>query len=297
MPHNRPGHVYRLQFQPPAQLDLFARPEEQLKEVIRAGNNTTRYGRTWLIGQVDSADDILSGRIGFVGDDTTDIWDSATQDFLEVGVPSGTTSPFAIDLRTLQATMQSRTGQIRIQSLIGAFEALLADAGYKWKIRGLRREMSLSEWKQSVDRVTSIKFVIRKPNPHYHGAKNLEALMTELETEAIKLEAIAEVSGVNLESEFVIETEEHIERGYGEAEYKGIKGTGSDARESVYLSAVGSEEDSEEASVDPTSGEVPTATLRSMLGAAVVEEELALAELPEEGDNEQHELEGPSEAN
>jgi hypothetical protein len=98
-----------------------------------------------------------------------------------------------------------------------------------------------------------------------------------MNTETIRLEAINEDAGIDLESDFIKETEGHIERGYGDAEYKGTKGQGSDARESVYVTRVGSEEDSEEATVDPTTGEVPTDTLRDMLAGT-----------EEDGDNGSH---------
>lgn len=265
MEHRRAGRVHRLILQPPAQISLLETPRQQVELAISPGNRTTRYNRTWIIGQTELNGNVLSGRIGFQGDGTTDIWDDDRKDFVEIAIPAGTTAPFAINLETLQAAMQARGSLIKIQSLIGAFEALLLESGFKWKIVGLSRSVSLAEWKKSVTKVTSIRFTIRKPNPHYHGAKNLEDLMGEMETETIRLEAIAEAAGVNVQSEFIMETESHIERGYGEAEYRGVKGTGSEAYDSFYVTNVGTEEDSEEAEVDPETGEVPTPTLRKML--------------------------------
>jgi hypothetical protein len=231
------------------------------------GNRTTRYNRTWIVGQTDLENRVLSGRIGFQGSGTTEWFDEASNDFIDISIPAGTTAPFAINLETLEAVMQAGSGQIKIRGLIGAFEALLADAGFKWRIVGFSKTVSLAEWKTSVEKVISIRFTIKKPNPHYGARDSLKALMEELETEAIKLEAFNEHEGVNLDSEFVLQTEEHIELGYGDAEYRGIKRDGGDVHESVYSTSYGVEEDSEEVPVDPGTGEVPTATLRTMISA------------------------------
>lgn len=275
MQHTRPGRVFTLRIIPPAQQTLLETPEEHILGAVAPGMRATRYGREWIVGQTslehvqpDGRFGDLTGRIGFQGESgTAEIWDDEIQDFVPTAIPSGLTAPFAIDLRTLTAAMQPRGSIIKINSLIGAFEALLSAPGQKWQIVGLRKPMSLEEWKSSVSKITTVKFWIREPNPHYHGARNLEDIMGDLRSEAIQMEARSE-AGLNSDSSFIRETEGHIERGYGEAEYKGVRGKGSEARETVYSTKVGAEEESDEVPVDPASGEVAASALVEVLAKA-----------------------------
>lgn len=272
MQHTRPGRVFTLRLIPPAQQTLLETPEEHILESISPGRRATRYGREWIVGQtsLERAEagrrhGDLTGRIGFQGEaGTAEIWDDDLQDFVPTAIPSGLTAPFAIDLQTLTAAMQPRGSVIRINSLIGAFEALLSAPGQRWQIVGLRNRMSLEEWKSSVSRVTTVKFWIREPNPHYFDAHNLKDIMEDVRSEAIQLEARNE-AGLNADSSFIRETEGHIERGYGEAEYRGVRGEGSEARETVYSTKVGAEEESEEIPVDPETGEVDPSSLVEVL--------------------------------
>jgi hypothetical protein len=275
MQHTRPGRVFTLRLIPPAQQTLLDTPEGHILEAISPGQRATRYGREWIVGQTThekedfgAGSGSLTGRIGFQGESgTAEIWDDDIQDFVPTAIPSGLTAPFAIDLDTLTAAMQPRGSIIKINSLIGAFEALLSADGDRWRVVGLRNPMSLEAWKNSVAKIISVKFTIREPNPHYFDAASLEDLMNDLESEAIQLEARNE-NGLNANSEFLKQTEGHIGRGYGEGEYKGVRGEGSQAHETVYSTRVGAEEESEEIAVDPTTGEVASADLVGVLAKA-----------------------------
>ncbi|QIZ98635.1 hypothetical protein [Leifsonia sp. PS1209] len=275
MQHTRPGRVFTLRFIPPAQQTLLDSPEEHILKAVAPGRRANRYGREWIVGQTvlevdgSSAPRVLTGRIGFQGESgTAEIWDDELQDFVPTAIPSGLTAPFAIDLVTLSAAMQPRGSVIKINSLIGAFEALLNADGERWRLEGLKRPMSLAEWKETVSKVVSVKFTIREPNPHYHGARDLEEIMNDFESEVIQLEARNEKKGINTQADFLLETEAHIGRGYGEGEYHGVRGEGSDAHETVYSTRVGAEEESEEVPVDPDTGEVPSDELRGVLAKA-----------------------------
>lgn len=265
MAHTRPGRVYRLRIVPDAQQSLLETTKQQILTRFATGNRVTTYQRTWIVGPTDLEDGVLSGRIGYQGEDgTAEIWDDAAQDFVETAVPQGLTAPFAIDLDTLSVAVQPRGGLIKVQSLVNAFERLLSVDPEKWKLVGFHTPTSLEDWKASVDRVVSVKFVVKVPNPNYHGADNVEELIELFAAQNVSLEA-QNPKGVDLSSPFVAETEQHIARGYGEAEYRGKSKT--DGRETVYSTAVGSEEQYEESAVDPSTGEVPTDNLRQILAA------------------------------
>jgi hypothetical protein len=269
MQHRRPGKVFSLRIVPPGSDSLFPaggedfyNPSVHIRTAIKPGNRASRYGREWIVGQTEELDGILAGRIGFQGEPgTAEIWDDDTKDFLHTAVPNGLTAPFAIDLKTLVAVMQPRGSLIKVNSLISAFEALLNQASGRWRLEPVRERMSLSEWKASVERVTAVKFLIREPNPHYHDAKNLQELMEQMESEVIELEAKSP-AGLNLAAPFIVETEGHLDRGYGEGEYRGETSEGST---SYYATRVGAEEQADLMDVDQVSGEVPPDSLRGLL--------------------------------
>lgn len=268
MTRRRQARVFQLRILPPADKGLLRFDTEvfdewgpRIREVIRPSARTTRYGREWIIGQVEEANGIITGRIGFQGEPgTAEVWDEERSDFIETAIPSGMTAPFAIDTRNLTAAIQARNPHIKVNGLVGAFEALLTGAGKRWRLEALRETMSLAEWKRSVHHVTYVRFTIREPNPHYHDARNLEELMSQLSSEVIQLEAQSD-NGLDINSPFIVETESHIERGYGDGEYRGL----SDAGESLYSTKVGAEEQSELREVDPSTGEVSQEDLRGVL--------------------------------
>jgi hypothetical protein len=263
MAHTRPGRVYRLRIVPDAQQSLLETTGEQILARVATGNRVTTYQRTWIVGPTEFADGVLSGRIGYQGEDgTAEIWDDAAQDFVETAVPQGLTAPFAIDLDALSVAVQPRGGLIKVQSLVNAFERLLSVEPEKWKLVGFKTPLPLAEWKASVDRIVSVKFVVKVPNPNYHGATNVQELIEVFAAQNVSLEA-QNPNGVDLDSPIVEETEGHIARGYGEAEYHGIRKT--DGHETVYSTAIGSEEQYEESAVDPATGEVSTDNLRQIL--------------------------------
>lgn len=277
MQRRRPAKVFRLRIVPPGADSLFAGkgeefedPASAIREAITPGSRVSRYGREWIVGQTDEVSHVLAGRIGFQGDPgTAEVWDDEAQDFLQTAVPSGMTAPFAIDLGELLVAIQPRNPTIKVNSLIGAFEALLTGDGPRWKLEPILERMSLSDWKHSVSAVTFVRFTIRKPNPHYADAHDLEDLMNQFESDVIQLEAQAD-TGINLQSDFLQETESHIERGYGDGEYKGIRM--SDGAETIYSTRVGAEEQAELRDVDQETGEVPPNVMRRVLSEADEEE-------------------------
>lgn len=179
-------------------------------------------------------------------------------------MPAGLTAPFVVNLRTLRMALQPRGSAIKLNGLIGAFRALLAQGGDQWRIETPTKVMTFVQWRSSVDRVTAVKFRLRKPNPHWQGAPDLEAVMEEAEA-AVAILELENEDGIDSASQFVAQSQVHVERGYGEARYVGVRGAGtSEARETVYNSSIGSEEESVDIPVGED-GEVTQADLAEAL--------------------------------
>lgn len=260
MTARRPGKVHLLYFQPPEQNHLFETWPEWIANRIKPGASVTRYGREWVIGQTEFDNDIVTGRIGYRGSEgVAEIWDDDAQDFKPIAVPQGQAVPFAINLQTMRLAIQSRP-MLKLNGLIGAIEAILSEDEFKWRIRSPREHMTFSDWRASVERVTKVRLRVIKPNPHYRDTPNLEALLEQAEAEVATLE-IEAVGGIDTDSTFIVESQEHIDAGYGEGVYRGVV---SEGHESVYNTKLETEENYEEYDVT-FEGEVPHDSLRSAL--------------------------------
>src|SRR5688500_4431202 len=166
---SRTGKVARVSLEPPRQGDLFVEQEERVRSAFVPGTSATRYGRTWLMGQVREEDGFLYGRIGFEAEGgVTEVWDPVRLDFAEVAIPSGVTSPFALRLSDLVMVFQTRGAIIKINTFIGAMQALLHEAtGDHWLLVTTRRRVDFATWRVTVDRVTRARFHLERPNPNY----------------------------------------------------------------------------------------------------------------------------------
>jgi len=207
---------------------------------------------------------ILSGRIGFQGEGaTSELWDEMAQDFVETSSPDGLTAPFAFDLGSMTGVVQIRPPRIRTNSVVGALEKLLSEPGQRWRIESLQSKKSLQAWKASVERITSIRMRVRIPNPHWHGAEDLRELMDQTAAQVVTLEMQSD-EGVDDSAQFIQQTEHHIERGYGDARYVGVRTDSSGQHESAYSTALSGEELFDELAIDAT-GEVPPEDLSALL--------------------------------
>lgn len=269
------SRVYKVVLVPAAEATLFPTRDQYVRDAFSPGRRTERYGREWIIGRTSRNADVLTGRIGFRGaEGMAEIWDEEEVNFREVAVPAGLTSPFAVNLRTLQMALQPRGAAITLNGLIGAFRSLLRKDGERWNIRSPRREMTFAQWRESVDLVTSVRFHLKKPNPHWQGTPELEAVMEQAEAEVAALELSAQ-QGIDTSASFVKESQHHVEREYGDARYVGLRGSRtSEPHETVYNTRISSEEESLEVPVGDD-GEVSQKDLTS-----------ALAEEPEAQDTE-----------
>lgn len=235
---------------------------QHLEQALQPGSSVTRYDRVWLIGGVEKSGNVLLGKIGFQGKaDTVELWDDEELDFAPQTVPSGMAAPFAIDLETLQIVIQPRGRDMTLNGVVQALRAMLKGGrSDDWRIEAESRKTSLSAWLKSVDRVTRVKFSIRKPNPHWEGAQELEDIMESAEAEVAHAELSAQ-DGINVDSSFIQQTQHHIDRGYGNSKWFGYR---SDTQEkTAFSSEVGEEEPMRR--ITDASGEVPPAVLKDVL--------------------------------
>lgn len=244
------GKVYRAKIIPPREPHLFSDSDGQrVANALSPGSRAESYGREWIVGKTSFRNGVLTGRIGFEKTEgTAEIWDEEKLDFKEVAIPQGLTAPFAVNLESLQLSFQPR-GAIKANGLMRAVRELLSLEGEKWEVESLRRKVSFEEWKDSVQLITRAKFDVKKPNPHYMNTPDLEAVLEQAEAEYAKLE-IASKDGLDLEADFLQQTLDHVDRGYGAAEFRGIRSiAGGNTVETTYSTEVGSEDEAVEAIV------------------------------------------------
>ena len=264
MPALKSGKVFVLTLIPPEQQLLMPSTAEYIVDRLSPGSSVTRYGREWIIGKTDLDGDLLSGRIGFRGEvGLAEIYDEDLRDFKAVAVPAGLAVQFVVDLAQLRLAVQPRGSVIKLNGLIGAFKALLSADGHAWRIGASGRKTTYRDWLQTVDRVVEIKMSVRKPNPHYRDTPDLEALLEQAEAEAAKVNLRSD-HGLDMASPFVNQTMEHIEAGYGEATMRGCRQEVSGLSETIYNTALGSEEEGTEAPVGEH-GEVSRDDLAAVL--------------------------------
>lgn len=244
MAHERETKIYSASIVPPDEsfLTQLSIPQ-RIQNALTPGSSAESYGRTWRIGQTELKGNLLIGRIGFQGEPgTTEVWNEQVVDFEEVDVPAGGTSPFIVNLETQQVWLQPRQ-RMTPGGLFRALERLLSLNGEKWTLSPEKPKVDLWEWKQSVSKVTQVKFIFKKPNPHYRETPNLEALLEESDAELAKLE-LASQEGLDTEASFISETQRHIDAGYGEGQYTGEKiDPNGEVVISRYFTNVGTEED------------------------------------------------------
>lgn len=275
----RTGRVYRLLLEPPKTMPMLDERSEtptvppQADELIRSAFSpascVTRYRRDWIVGQTTEDDGVLRGRLGIKGiEDIAEIWDEERKDFATTAVPAGAAVPFAIDLNTLVMVVQPR-GRIEINGIAGAVKMLLNEAtGSKdsWSVRAPGNELSFKEWREGVSVVRSVRFTVRKPNPHYRDTPDLQHIMEETEADIVRFEAKAD-HGLDLDAGFLKDTQVHVEAGYGEARYVGERvDAQGHVTESVYYTEIKSEQEAEELPADQD-GEVSFTGLAKTLGA------------------------------
>ncbi|MCL2489567.1 MAG: hypothetical protein FWF36_02390 [Propionibacteriaceae bacterium] len=268
MPSDRSGKVYVLALTPPNQLPLIPTPAEYVETCLQAGRSTKRYGREWILGQGKRDDQLLTGRIGFRGaQGVAEVYDDSIKDFRPMAVPAGLAVSYVVNLVTLKLAVQPRGSEIKLNGLIGAFRALLSSDREMWKVSIPGKvAITYTEWLETVDKVTEVKFHLRKPNPHYQDTPDLQALLDQAEAESARLR-LRSSEGLDVSSPFVTQSMKHVGLGYGDAVLVGQRQGPAGLSETIYNSQLNSEE-SGFAAPASENGEVSADTLTKVLAGA-----------------------------
>jgi hypothetical protein len=200
---------------------------EALSDSWGAGASVTRYGRTWRISRsYERSRGILSGRIGFIkeGDVVTYGWDPDAEDFRTEEASGGVIVPFIIDADEKLLAFQLRSGLVRPTTFTGAFQGLLnLSAVYRWQVQPLVIERSFSDWIESVQVITEVRFRLQRPNPNWRGRREVEHIVEELDAEVARLEArAAEGETLNTNSPLFRQALDHALDRYGRGVVRGL---------------------------------------------------------------------------
>ena len=193
---------------------------DALRASWRPGASVVRYGRKWhLTKPYESSETVWTGRIGFVkeGELQTLSWDDEADDFQEGEASSGVVVPFAFDLTNRHIAFQLFAGQVRPQTFTGALQSLLNEQStYTWRLLPLSRSMPFDKWIAEVRRITYFSFLLKLPNPTWEGREDIEAIVTQLEVETLRLRGRAKSNeSVNAEADIFRQSLDHVQRGYG----------------------------------------------------------------------------------
>lgn len=159
---------------------------------LKAGTAVIRYGRIWRLGQWrwQSERRSLTGRIGYEREgELTELWDFERNDFVEARLPEGVTAPFVVDVERGLIAFQLRPGRIERQSFAGAFRKMLneTDPSGIWKVEPFAESEPWWEWQERAARIQRIEIRIERPNPHFGGRREVEALVDGHRARVVKL--------------------------------------------------------------------------------------------------------------
>lgn len=236
---------------------------QRLENALSPGSRAESYGKLWIVGQTDTSAKVLSGKLGFERTPgESEVWDEERLDFRENSYRRGLTIQFAVNLETFVLAFQ-KPSDVTAGGVVKAIIELLALEGERWEHEPYNLRKSFEDWMAEVEVVTRAKFTLKKPNPHYAEARNLEELMEQSRAYVARLEVEAE-GGVDIEASFLRDTRLHVERGYGTATYTGMYRDASGRQVlTQYDSATGAEQETVELPVD-SAGEVTPQSLESL---------------------------------
>lgn len=262
------GKVARARIVPPVQGSLLPsdEPSAQLVRVVVAGATTERYNRIWHVGRTWIQDNILFGRLGYEGSAAADLWDEERKDFRDTRTPSGVVSPFAISLRSFLLVFQTRSSDIQVTSFTGALQGILRDAsGQEWRIQPARHEIGFREWRNTVGRVTQMRFNVERPNPNYQDRPDVEKLIDGAALSSAEIVLKSDQS-IYTDADIVLQLLDHVDRGYGRDVAVGERTVSGEVVESVYTSQLRGETEVAVVPANPDTGEVEPETLQHELG-------------------------------
>jgi len=253
--------------------ELSYEPAQALFESIVPGTRNVRYDRDWRMGQFERSGRNgrwLTGRIGFQLSGTqTEVWDDNAKDFRRAALREGFTSPYAIDLQTLRLAFQLRPGFIKPTTFTSNFKALLekASGAYRWRVEHEVDSIPWEEWQKEVDRITEIRVRVERPNPGYHGRRQIKSLIEGSKAKIVTLVYKADPDGVesiNVNAVLLAQALDHAEE-YGSFEAKGEISEEGFVQKTQWREDVEGSPKQKEMAIDPETGEVRPDDLRDAL--------------------------------
>ena len=280
------GRIYAVTIEPPEQRHLTDRPAgEAILERIVPGARATRYKREWIVGRTEFDNRVLTGRIGFNGEGATaEVWDDEAKDFYDEPTMRGLTTTFAINVDRLEGFVQGRGQVITVGAVMGAIEALLnqgtKDKAQMWHLRSPQRErVTFAQWLETVTKVTKVKIRVAEPNPRWQDAKSIQDVFEQTESQVVSFELNSD-NGVNMQAPFLVDSQNHIDRDYGEGRYSGVRQDPDGEHTSTFDTRGGLEELSDELPTQDN-GEVQQGDLRARLVQSLSEAETQSDDGPE----------------
>jgi hypothetical protein len=236
---------------------------EALRRALVPGTRKEHYHREWIMGRITDDAGCILGRIGFHRTVRGGGWDEEAGDLVPVDREDVVISPFAIDRETLRIAFQTRGNEIKSQSFVGAFQALLDAASpvERWRVYHEKTEEPFEQWLSRVGRIERVRVRVRRPNPHYTG-REVEDFVEGLNAKSAEISARADPDdpqGIDRHDAFLEQMVAHAER-YGSYE---VVGTDDEGARVEYRSTRHVEE--LEVQLDPATGEAPPAELRRAL--------------------------------
>jgi hypothetical protein len=203
----------------------------------------------------------IHSRIGYEREDEqVEFWNPETQDFETNFLPTGRTSPFALDVQSGLVAFQLRSGDIRPQTFVGAFQALLrkADRTMGWQVQHLFHGI---DWTQFVSQVRLVELRIRleRPNPRYPGER-VERFVEDTGAYVINMAAhvpLDHPGELDPSEQLWQEDIEHADQGYGDYSATGETLLGRARRIVRWRSKERGVPLESSASTDPVTSEVP----------------------------------------
>jgi hypothetical protein len=219
------------------------------------------------MGRSTVDDQWIAGRMGFEQEEQTEFWDEDAMDFGEGAVRRAQTVPFTVDSNTLRVAFQLRGSVVRPGTFRGAFQRLLNEASpyWQWAVRleGVSQP-PWDEWIGTVDRLTSLKIHMERPNPRYRR-EQVRELFEKTKAAAIEIALEAEPDGALGTDEELIEAALEHAQDYGRVTATGVVlRDGKALREPWRSSAEGAVAKTSVAA-NPETGEALPAAMRDAL--------------------------------
>lgn len=195
-----------------------------LGEAWDPGCSVERRGRRWHISEAREVDDdLLAGEFGFVSPDSPTVsWDPVAHRFRRGSAPSGSISPFVVDLRSGEICFQVRPGLIRTTSFTSAMQQMLnARTVFRFTVLPVVDRRQYHHWRADVRRLTRWVFTLSRTAPDPVGVHPVD-IVRDLRAGMVRLEADAtSEEGLHDDAPLFRHAMEHVQRSQGSGRLTG----------------------------------------------------------------------------